>query len=95
MLFSRCQSERKGVFSITIINSDVKTYRALGPIKQPLEAELKNWSSIALLSRIGLNTDLLGKPQIYISSGLGGDKRCVFTLFIIEHEALQKFKGVG
>jgi hypothetical protein len=65
---------------------DVKAYRAIETYQSsPLEPELKNWSSIALLgSRIGLDSELSGKRQIYISSGLGGhDKKLrFFTLFI-------------
>jgi hypothetical protein len=64
----------------------VKAYRALETYQaNPMEPELKNWSSIALLgSRISLYSDLSGKPQTYISSGLGGhDKKLrFFALFI-------------
>ena len=93
MLFSPDVSVERKKESLVLLSSipDVKAYRALETYQSsPLEPELKNWSSIALLgSRIGLNRDLLGKPQIYISSGLGGhDKKMrFFTLFITrEHE---------
>ena len=93
MLFSADVSVERKKECLVLLSSipNVKAYRALETYQSsPLEAELKNWSSIALLgSRIGLNTDLLGKPQIYISSGLGGhDKKMrFFTLFITrEHE---------
>lgn len=74
--------------AITLLSSipDVRAYRALETYhSSPLEPELKNWASIALLgSRIGLNSDLLGTPQVYISSGLGGHEKKLrfFTLFI-------------
>ena len=93
MVFSPDVSVERKKESLVLLSSipDVKAYRALETYQSsPLEPELKNWSSIALLgSRIGLNRDLLGKPQIYISSGLGGhDKKMrFFTLFITrEHE---------
>ena len=93
MLFSADVTVERKKESLVLLSSipDVKAYRALETYQSsPLEPELKNWSSIALLgSRIGLNRDLLGKPQIYISSGLGGhDKKMrFFTLFITrEHE---------
>lgn len=93
MLFSADVSVERKKECLVLLSSipDVKAYRALETYQSsPLEPELKNWSSIALLgSRIGLNRDLLGKPQIYISSGLGGhDKKMrFFTLFITrEHE---------
>ena len=93
MLFSADVSAERKKECLVLLSSipDVKAYRALETYQSsPLEPELKNWSSIALLgSRIGLNRDLLGKPQIYISSGLGGhDKKMrFFTLFITrEHE---------
>ena len=56
---------------------DVAAYRAIETYQSdPHEPELKNWSSIALLgSRIALDSDLSGKPQIYISSGLGGHEK--------------------
>lgn len=74
--------------AITLLSSipKVKAYRALETYhSSPLEPELKNWASIALLgSRIGLSSDLSGTPQVYISSGLGGsDKKLrFFSLFI-------------
>ncbi|HBK30019.1 MAG TPA: hypothetical protein DDZ78_00130, partial [Porphyromonadaceae bacterium] len=57
----------------------IETYHS-----SPLEPELQNWSSMALVSsRIVLNSDLSGQQQIYISSGLGGqDKKLrFFALF--------------
>lgn len=88
MLFSPSVSVERKKECMALLSSipDVKAYRALETYqKKPLEPELKNWSSIALLgSRIGLDSDLSGKPQVYISSGLGGhDKKLRFySLFI-------------
>ena len=88
MLFSPDVSIERKKECLTVLSSipDVKAYRAIETYQSgPLEPELKNWSSIALLgSRIGLDTELSGKRQIYISSGLGGhDKKLrFFTLFI-------------
>ena len=88
MLFSSDVSIERKKECLTVLSSipDVKAYRAIETYQSsPLEPELKNWSSIALLgSRIGLDSELSGKRQIYISSGLGGhDKKLrFFTLFI-------------
>lgn len=88
MLFSPDISLERKKESMVLLSSipDVKAYRALETYQSsPLEPELKNWSSIALLgSRIGLDSDLSGKQQIYISSGLGGHEKKLrfFTLFI-------------
>ena len=92
MLFSPDVSIGRKKECLAVLSSipDVKAYRAIETYQSsPLEPELKNWSSIALLgSRIGLDSDLSGKPQIYISSGLGGqDKKLrFFTLFITKSQ---------
>lgn len=73
--------------SLTLLASipDVVAYRSIETYQSsPLEPELKNWASIALVgSRIILNSDLSGKQQVYISSGLGGhnNKLRFFSLF--------------
>ena len=88
MLFSPDVSIKRKKECIALLSSipNVKAYRALETYQaNPMEPELKNWSSIALLgSRISLDSDLSGKPQTYISSGLGGhDKKLrFFVLFI-------------
>ena len=88
MLFSSDVSIERKKESLAVLASipDVKAYRAIETYhSNPLEPELRTWSAIALLgSRIGLDSEFSGKPQIYISSGLGGhDKKLrFFTLFI-------------
>ncbi len=88
MLFSPDVSIERKKESLILLSSipDVVAYRAIETYQSsPLEPELKNWSSMALLgSRIGLDSDLSGQPQIYISSGLGGhDKKLrFFALFL-------------
>ena len=88
MLFSPDVSIERKKKCLVVLSSipDVKAYRAIETYQSsPLEPELKNWSSMALLgSRIGLDSDLLGTAQIYISSGLGGHNKKLrfFTLFI-------------
>ncbi len=88
MLFSPDVTVERKKECIALLSSipSVKAYRALETYQaNPMEPELKNWSSIALLgSRISLDSDLSGKPQTYISSGLGGhDKKLrFFALFI-------------
>ena len=68
---------------------DVGAYRSIETYQSsPQEPELKNWSSIALVgSRIVLNSDLSGKQQVYISSGLGGHNKKLrfFSLFTTPH----------
>lgn len=86
-LFSPDVSIERKRKSLTLLSSipDVGAYRSLETYQSsPLEPELKNWSSIALIgSRIILNSDLSGKQQVYISSGLGGheNKLRFFSLF--------------
>ena len=88
MLFSADASIEQKKESLALLSSipDVKAYRAIETYhSSPSEPELRNWSAIALLgSRIALDSDLSGKPQVYISSGLGGhDKKLrFFALFI-------------
>lgn len=64
---------------------DVSAYRAIETYhSSPLEPELFNWSSMALVSsRIVLSSDLSGQQQIYVSSGLGGHNKKLrfFALF--------------
>lgn len=87
ILFSPDESIERKKKSLTLLSSipDVGAYRTIETYQSsPLEPELKNWSSIALLgSRIVLNSDLSGKRQVYISSGLGGheNKLRFFSLF--------------
>lgn len=86
-LFSPDVSIERKRKSLTLLSSipDVGAYRSLETYQSnPLEPELKNWSSIALIgSRIILNSYLSGKQQVYISSGLGGheNKLRFFSLF--------------
>lgn len=88
MLFSPDVSIKRKKECIALLSSipSVKAYRALETYQaNPMEPKLKNWSSIALLgSRISLDSDLSGKPQTYISSGLGGHNKKLrfFALFI-------------
>ncbi|MDD2243134.1 MAG: hypothetical protein VB079_01115 [Petrimonas sp.] len=73
--------------SLTLLASipDVSAYRSIETYhSSPLEPELQNWSSMALVSsRIILSSDLSGHQQIYISTGLGGHDRKLrfFSLF--------------
>lgn len=87
ILFSSDASIERKKKSLTLLSSipDVGAYRSIETYhSSPLEPELKNWASIALIgSRIVLNSDLSGKKQVYISSGLGGheNKLRFFSLF--------------
>ncbi|MDH6354015.1 hypothetical protein M2132_000335 [Dysgonomonas sp. PH5-45] len=53
---------------------DVAVYRAIETYhSSPLEPELANWSTLALMeSRILLDSDLSGERQFFVSTGLGG-----------------------
>ncbi len=87
ILFSPDATINQKKRSLTLLASipDVGAYRSIETYQSsPQEPELKNWSSIALVgSRIVLNSDLSGKQQVYISSGLGGhnQKLRFFSLF--------------
>lgn len=83
ILFSPDASIERKKRSLSLLASipDVAAYRAIETYhSSPLEPELKNWSAMALVSsRIVLNSNLSGKQQVYISSGLGGhDKKLRF-----------------
>lgn len=87
ILFSSEASDERKKKSLLRLSSipDVVAYRAIETYQSnPLDGELKNWSSMALVSsRIILNSDLSGQQQIYISSGLGGHEKKLrfFALF--------------
>ncbi|MDD2245666.1 MAG: hypothetical protein PHI70_01295 [Proteiniphilum sp.] len=87
VLFSPDESIERKKKSLTLLASipDVGAYRSIETYhSSPLEPELLNWSSMALVSsRIILSSDLSGHQQVYISSGLGGhDKKLrFFALF--------------
>jgi len=86
VLFSPDESIERKKRSLTLLASipDVRAYRSIETYhSSPLEPELLNWSSMALVSsRIVLSSDLSGQQQVYISSGLGGhDKKLRFSPF--------------
>lgn len=100
VLFSPDASIDRKKKSLTLLASipDVGAYRSIETYhSSPLEPELFNWSSMALVSsRIILISYLSGQQQVYISSGLGGhDKKLrFFALFTTRDKesftALQK-----
>lgn len=87
ILFSSDAAVERKKQSLSLLASipDVTAYRSIETYQSsPLEPELSNWSSMALISsRIVLSSDLSGQQQIYVSSGLGGmDKKLrFFALF--------------
>ncbi len=93
VLFSPDVSIERKKKCLTLLSSipDVGAYRSIETYQSsPLEPELKNWSSLALIgSRIILNSDLSGKQQVYISTGLGGheNKLRFFSLFTAPYRA--------
>lgn len=93
ILFSPDESLERKKRSLTLLASipDVGAYRSIETYhSSPLEPELLNWSSMALVSsRIVLSSDLSGQQQIYISSGLGGHDRKLrfFALFATKDRA--------
>lgn len=76
ILFSSNQPIERKKTSLLRLSTlpEVSAYRAIETYhSSPLEPELNNWSSMALLgSKIILNSNLSGQQQVYISSGLGG-----------------------
>ncbi len=76
ILFSSNQPISRKKISLIRLSSvpEVSAYRAIETYhSSPQEAELLNWSSMALVgSRIILSSSLSGQQQVYISSGLGG-----------------------
>ena len=84
--------EKKRSLALLASIPDVEAYRAIETYhSSPQEPELQNWASMSLVSsRIVLNAELSGQPQLYISSGLGGrDKKLrFFALFTAENEAI-------
>lgn len=64
---------------------DVVAYRAIETYhSSPPEAELANWSALALIeSRILLNSELSGEKQFYLSTGLGGKENKLRFLVVI------------
>lgn len=91
VLFSPDETVERKKRSLSLLASipDVGAYRSIETYhSSPLEPELLNWSSMALVSsRIILSSDLSGQQQVYISSGLGGqDKKLrFFALFASEN----------
>jgi hypothetical protein len=87
ILFSPDEPVERKKRSLTLLASipDVGAYRSIETYhSSPLEPELLNWSSMALVSsRIVLSSDLSGQQQVFISSGLGGHDRRLrfFALF--------------
>lgn len=87
ILFSPDESVDRKKKSLSRLASipDVGAYRAIETYhSSPLDPELFNWASMSLVgSRIILSSELSGKQQIYVSSGLGGHERKLrfFALF--------------
>ncbi len=87
VLFSSDASVERKKQSLSLLATipDVTAYRSIETYQSsPLEPELRNWASMALISsRIVLSSDLSGQQQIYVSSGLGGLDRKLrfFSLF--------------
>lgn len=87
ILFSPDASVERKKQSLSLLATipDVTAYRSIETYQSsPLEPELSDWASMALISsRIVLTSELSGQQQIYVSSGLGGmDKKLrFFSLF--------------
>ncbi len=87
ILFSPDQTLERKKLSLTLLASkpDIGAYRSIETYhSSPIEPELTNWSSMALVSsRIILSSELSGQQQVYISTGLGGHDKKIrfFSLF--------------
>lgn len=77
--------EKRKSLSLLAGIPDVAAYRAIETYhSSPLEAELANWSAMALVeSRILLNTELTGEQQIFVSTGLGGRDGKLRYFFVV------------
>jgi hypothetical protein len=79
------KEDKKKLLSILAASKQVKAYRFLEKFAQETDSDLSGWAYMALMeSRIILEFDLLGKKQIFISTGLGGkgDKLRFYALII-------------
>lgn len=75
---------------------DVRAYRAIETYhSSPLEPDLLNWSSMALVgSRIILSSNLSGQQQVYISSGLGGHGKKLRFFGVFTSSDLEPFSDL-
>ncbi|MDR0574828.1 MAG: hypothetical protein LBG96_12515 [Tannerella sp.] len=79
------KEEKKKILAMLASSKQVRAYRLLERYVQHPDEELVNWAYMALMeSRITLESELLGKKQVYISTGLGGKgKKLRFYVLII------------
>lgn len=85
--------EKRRSLSLLASLPDVAAYRAIETYhSSPLEPELTNWSSLALVeSRILLNSELTGEQQIFISTGLGGHNNKLRYFCVISSKSGEDF----
>jgi hypothetical protein len=81
-------TKKKSILAALAVARSVKQYRILEHYLQLCSSDTRGWTLMALMeARIGLETDLSGEKQVFISSGLGGkkDKMRFYVLFFTKN----------
>jgi len=81
--------KKKEILSVLAKIDNPEAYRAIESYREIAEEELKSWTTLALQeSKMVLETSLLGKAPIFISTGLGGkgDRLRYFLVFVGQRE---------
>jgi hypothetical protein len=76
--------EKRHALAGLAVSKDVKAYRLLEEYVGDPDPEMTHWAYLALMeSRMSLESELLDRQQVYISTGLGGkgDKLRFYALF--------------
>lgn len=79
---------KKYILSLLAISRQVRAYRVLEEYAQEPDADVADWTYMALMeSRIALESELSDEKQIYISTGLGGKKEKLrFYVLVLANE---------
>jgi len=87
---------KKYILAVLATSNQVKAFRILEEYARHPEPEVSNWAYMALMeSRISLESELLDKKQIYISTGLGGKGeklRFYVLLFASENKPFEEYQ---
>lgn len=88
--------QKRYALSALATSHQVKAFRILEEYARHPDPEISNWTYMALMeSRISIESELLDKKQIYISTGLGGkgDKlRFYILLFAAEKKPFEDYQ---
>ncbi|MDR1527038.1 MAG: hypothetical protein LBS46_05115 [Dysgonamonadaceae bacterium] len=85
--------EMKYAMTFLAISGDVKAYRALESYsKEPKNELLNDWIAMSLLqARITLDSELSDEKQVFISTGLGGERNKLRFYAFFKSEGLRPF----